>query len=298
MIKLKIKYTSIFLLIAFGLASCIKEDRSDCPVYFAKANIAFEYYADGNTNVIGEYLNSVNLYVYNKRSGKLVKQYKFEDEEQLQQKAFNLEGLVPGDYLFIAWGNMTDETSIKDPEQISTAQIGSTNFFEGNKVITNDALYYSKGEFNLHEYKSRSFKMKLESANIRFEISVSGIAKLPTIKVDNLASAFDMNNNPVGTEDFSYHPHVAYDDVKNIYFTTFNVLRPKDLIDSKIQLSYPEGTSSFVQDVNEFIKNNLPQINLQTTQEILIRMHLVITESEITVTVPDWKFEDSGSGIE
>lgn len=188
MIKLKIKYTSIFLLIAFGLASCIKEDRSDCPVYFAKANIAFEYYADGNTNVIGEYLNSVNLYVYNKRSGKLVKQYKFEDEEQLQQKAFNLEGLVPGDYLFIAWGNMTDETSIKDPEQISTAQIGSTNFFEGNKVITNDALYYSKGEFNLHEYKSTSLKMKFESANIRFEISVSGITILPIIKVKNLAT--------------------------------------------------------------------------------------------------------------
>ncbi len=74
-----------------------------------------------------------------------------------------------------------------------------------------------------------------------------------------------MNNKPVGTQDFSYHPHVAYDNVKNIYFTTFNVLRPKDLIDSKIQLSYPEGSSSFVQDVNEFIKNNLPQIAAKVT---------------------------------
>ncbi|WP_034525204.1 FimB/Mfa2 family fimbrial subunit, partial [Bacteroides propionicifaciens] len=135
-----------------------------------------------------EEFKSINLYVYNKRSGKLVKQYKFQDMAQLQQESFKLDGLVPGDYSFIAWGNITDNTSIKNPGHISTAQIGSTNFFEGSQVATNDALYYSKGEFNLHEYKSTSLKMKFESANIRFEISVSGITILPIIKVKNLAT--------------------------------------------------------------------------------------------------------------
>ena len=94
----KYKLYSFLLGVALVFASCIHDSNSDCPEDVRLA-LAFEYFADGNNNVVSNYIQSSDIFIYDAQ-GVLHKtvvanRLELEDTKDIYLK--------PGAYTFVLW---------------------------------------------------------------------------------------------------------------------------------------------------------------------------------------------------
>lgn len=70
MIIRNIKESLLFFLSLFAITGCIRERLDDCN----NISLCFTYFADGNENVFGKYIDKVNLYVFDE-GGTLIRDF-------------------------------------------------------------------------------------------------------------------------------------------------------------------------------------------------------------------------------
>ena len=113
----------LFVLAVFVLAAgCIKEDLDDC----WNVSLYFQYLADGDKDVLAQYVDKVDLYVYNERD-ELVGQESYYQDELINFQAIPHFRLEPGRYRVVTVGNAYGQTAVVNEESgIMTIFISST----------------------------------------------------------------------------------------------------------------------------------------------------------------------------
>ncbi|WP_297947503.1 FimB/Mfa2 family fimbrial subunit [uncultured Porphyromonas sp.] len=131
---------SLILPTSLLLSSCLRDDLSKCYTN----RIALSYHADGTTEVLPKYIKTVQLYIYEANSGKLIERQDINTDTPSDPTPivkFNLKQGVK--YKVVAIGNVSDKTLIKgtDSSLGNSITLGEPNAFNGKESGINDHLY-------------------------------------------------------------------------------------------------------------------------------------------------------------
>lgn len=279
------------------LTSCVKEDFDGCVINTTRLN--FKYFADGDENVICDYIEGVSLLVYDAATGELIKEKAITGSSKFEDYFIELKDLQPGKYSFIAWGNISNQTLLSEASNLSTAYIGAYNSDSQSPGLrSSDRLYYSRKDVEVKAISKDSYDLDFKSAFIGFEVSVKGLSKLPKLHVDKLVQRLDMNMLPIGGANEEFRPHITSIE-PNLFVSNFNILKPStEVLTSTLSLITDQGITHGI-NIQEFIRVNYPSISILNNQEIKIKVLFDFSDLDVQVTVPDWDIDDnSGSVIE
>ena len=122
------------------LSSCLRDDLSKCYTN----RIALSYHADGTTEVLPEYIKTVQLYIYDANSGALVERQDIDTDTPSDPTPIVNFNLKSGSkYKVVAIGNVSDKTSIQgtDSPAGQDIRLGEPIAFTGDESGINDHLY-------------------------------------------------------------------------------------------------------------------------------------------------------------
>lgn len=284
-------------LMTMLFTSCVKEDFDDCVINTTRLN--FKYFADGDENVISDYIEGITLLVFDGTTGELIEEKKLQGASNLEDYFIEFKNLQPGEYSFIAWGNIANQTLLSEGSNISSAYVSTYNSDPQNPTLrSSDRLCYTRKDVEINSISKASYDLDFRSAFIGFEVSVKGLNKVPKLHIDKLVQRLDMNMQPIGGTSEEFMPHVTSGE-PNFFVSDFNILKPSsELLTSTLSLITDQGITHGV-NIQEFIRVNYPSISILNNQEIKIRILFDFSDVDVKVTVPDWDIDDnSGSVIE
>lgn len=306
----KTAYSFLIICLLGLVTSCdINDSYINCETR-KPFTVYFRYFADTNdmTNVIGNYINDGVLYVYDSETKNLVNKFTVTKEEFLHGKKIIL---AEGNYQFVCWGNKSIRSETIDEDQITSSRISSPEFVKGEKILSNDPLYFSS---NLHSKRdltlnnpsngdSNSDTLTFVSSHINFLIRVHGIKDNRNIRLEltNLMPQYDFEMHETMKFDTSYYPVVSStvtDNNGNIFYREFNfsVLRFKN--DNKIRIRlFDSDTGEQLTDeetLSDFLAKN--KIDVERQQELTIFIEYKFTDTGVTVTMKEWVEEEITPG--
>lgn len=296
--------TYLYLILSLALAmpwlnGCIKEDRDDCK---AKVTLRFRYVGDGATDIFPEKIDQVTMYVYSLADGSLVGTYEY-DESALNAYQGADINLFPGMYKVVCWGNVFENTTIREGDRIA-----APGYFNNNDITTNDRLYYGTVELEIPEtLEERDYICNFVSSHVKFQVRLEGFkgALIPDLGVEssaplslsltNLASYTDFDNVPSEAERCSYYPELSEDpDDPQSYITFFNTLRFND--DNDIMLQVHAGTRTVIYEFGlaDFLSRF--QIPVEGHHEVLVP--ILIRAGVTGIEIQDWEREPVNPGFD
>ena len=282
------------------LASCIKEDYSDCE----RCTLTFSYTGDVTWDIFPEQITRVSLYVFNSED-RLV-QTKLIEQNELKAFQGTKLNLEPGDYRIIGIGNSFNKTEVTNLSSTSMSEIQfhHPKADEGGKVEGNDSLYLGQKMITIpsdywyeDDVPFRSSHLKVSftvknylnpSAPSAAESATRAGASLD-LRVKNLLPQTDFTNKANGQK-MTYDPVLTLKPEKGEHYGYFNIMRHAKDSDVEFELvDKATGEGVYTLALADFL-NHFPQIDV-SKQEVLIPI-IIEFGMGVTVTVPDWLIED------
>ena len=96
------------MLVPALFTGCIKEDMDDC----MNVAVCFQYNADGQDNVLQNYIHDINLYTFT-TNGSIHSRIPVGKEYLTNEKRFKQIQLPAGNYSLVAVANAYDKTEVK-----------------------------------------------------------------------------------------------------------------------------------------------------------------------------------------
>ncbi|MDO5036457.1 MAG: FimB/Mfa2 family fimbrial subunit [Porphyromonas sp.] len=285
-------YTAVLVACALPLlvacSSLIFEDYSDCPI--SSGRLLFEYEADGEANVLPQYIHNAVLFIYD-LEGTLVYEAELSDKELNSPQGLTLPTLPPGSYRVIVWGN-ADHSSFENRDQLSSATLTAAN-----SAAENDPLYFAS-EVIKGEGEPIQHMVHFSSAHIKIEIvcryfsALYGEGFTPVIEISSTAChyLFDQSGIPLPTDEVrDYQIPVNYSASDDSHTARFAALRfTSDDTSIMVRMRHPETDEVLAEvDLKEYIKNLTPP--LEERQEATISIELVCSALGVTITPPVWE---------
>lgn len=296
--RLKNLIILLSLFMTFSFSGCISEDTDDCIVNTTRLN--FSYLADGDQDVLPQYVNNLTVFIYDSSTGQLI------DTKELglggKSKAYlELRNLDPGLYSFVVWGNLSGFSELANIDQLSKAAINLKPIKGAlQSLVSSDQLYFARKDIEIQKVSNTTIDVLLNSAHVKFDVVVKGLAQMPDLHLSHQIQGFDMNMNEIeGGEVIGLDPVFEKGEKPNLFRGQFSVLRPKvDFLQSKLSItSATAGTHEVI--LKDFIATHYPHVSVSSTQEIKIDVLFEFSDLGINVSVPDWDIEgDTGSVID
>lgn len=294
----KLLYLCALLVSLVLLASCIKEDYTDCE----RCTLTFSYTGDVSYDIFPQHITSVSLYVFDANNRlvqtKLVEQ---NDLNAFQGTKLNLE---PGDYHIVGIGNQYENTIVENIPSGDMSQIifrhPNTN---GDGVVEgNDPLYLGILDITIPEDYWYEDDVPFRSSHLKVSYTVKDYvnpvaAESATraegfleLKVKNLLPQTDFTNKANGQK-MTYNPVLSLTPEKGEHNAYFNIMRHAKDSDVEFEL-VDKATGEVVHTLAlaDFL-NKFPQIDV-TKQEVLIPIVVEFKNIGVTVTIPDWMIHD------
>lgn len=219
----------MWMLVALVLAtSCIKEDYDDCD----NVTIYFQYLADGNTDVLYQYMSKVDLYVFDE-GGRLLGSREYTQDELSNFSAkpsFKLP--AGGRYKVVALGNAFDDTEVVNLSATSfdDIYIQSPNWGDttSDEVTCHDHNYMGQKEFYVPGGDGVMYRdtVTLYSSHINVIVEVHGLSAPSRANEGNYQLSFDnsnartsFNNEVDPSEKGTIYPDLVWDSANNCYTT-------------------------------------------------------------------------------
>lgn len=298
------------------LTGCIKESRDDCD------NVAFyfRYLADGEEDVLHQYINKVDLYVFDAQE-RLVGQVSYNHETLENFAAFPSFRFVPGErYILVALGNAYDHTevtnlSVGDLDQIFVQDV---HWKDPLPVTTHDHNYMGKKEFVVPEGNRVMYRdtVTLYSSHINVEVRITGTNVFPpdgegsglpyTLDIEHSNPQINFQNVVCGEEKGTCSPVLHYDSEKKCYrtkgLTLFRIdkqgVLAHETCGHELVLRNGLGEERIRMSVFDYLMEHPEELEKALLQEADLFVELVDNGWEIEITVPDWEIEDTTPGWE
>lgn len=296
------------LLIPILATSCIKDDFGD----YQSVTIYFQYLADGDQNVLYQYMSKVDLYVFDE-DGHILRVDTY-DQDQLNSSSVVLPfKLTPGErYKVVAIGNAYDHTKVVNLEtetDFDHIYIQDVNWGIDPVTTNHDHNYMGQKEFVMPEGNLVVYRdtVTLYSSHIDVDIEITGLPAPVTVKRSNIPVSIRIENSNAQTsfnneinldEKGTCYPELIYDAERGCYRTDDFVLFRMDH-NNELDASYCEhvlvltdsaGRELLRGNLYNFIIRNLAYIDI-TKQEAYLPIELHFTETNVILLLPSWYTE-------
>ena len=313
----KILLAWVVCVLAIG---CIKEDYDDCD----NVVIYFQYLADGETNVLNDYITKVDLYVFDE-GGHIMGVGHYSEDELKRYAAIPSFRLTPGKkYRVVAVGNAFNRTEVEN----LTSETDFNKIFiqhpawgsgEG-KVDGHDHNYLGQLDFTMpgdENFTVYRDTVTLYSAHINVEIEINGLpapdalgegGEIPyELRIEESNAQTDFNGDINMEEKGTCYPALIYDKERNCYRTDdLCLFRMNDhaghfdeeYCEHRLVLIDKRTGKRLVDDsIYNYVNDNKDEIDL-TKQEATLPIEINFHTLGVVIKVPDWYIENLQPGWE
>lgn len=288
--------------------SCIKDDLDECH----NVTIYFQYLADGDKDVLNQYMSKVDLYVFDS-NGHILGVGSYNQDELTKFEAVPSFKLRPGQrYRVVAVGNPYDHTEVVNyATETNFANIYLQNpaWSDPNVPVTNhDYNYLGEKEFVMPDQEGVMYRdtVTLYSAHVKVFVEIHGLpapsgtrqtAGIPyQLSFENSNAQVSFNNEINLSEKGSIYPDLIYDSENQCYRTQNLALFRMDS-EGELSAGHCEHTLVLT-DINtgtELVRGNLYNYLVRnadvidvTKQEAELPISIVFSEMNVEIKVPDW----------
>lgn len=310
----------MFTLFVFVLTnSCIKEDFDDCN----NVTIYFQYLADGDKDVLNQYMSKVDLYVFDE-NGHILGVGSYNQDELTNFKAFPSFKLKPGHrYQVVAVGNPYDHTEVANyatETDFANIYLQDPGWGDPDMPVTNhDYNYLGEKEFVMPDQEGVMYRdtVTLYSSHIKVDVEIHGLpapdasrqdAGIPyqlSFEHSNAQTSFENEVNL--SEKGTIYPELIYDNENQCYRTQDFALFRMDDTTGELSSDYCEhilvlsdkstGKELARGSLYNYLMRNEDIIDV-TKQEAFLPISLEFNDLEVTIKVPDWYIQDVTPGWE
>lgn len=299
---------------------CIKEDYDDCD----NVVIYFQYLADGETNVLNDYITKVDLYVFDE-GGHIMGVGHYSEDELKRYAAIPSFRLTPGKkYRVVAVGNAFNRTEVEN----LTSETDFNKIFiqhpawgsgEG-KVDGHDHNYLGQLDFTMpgdENFTVYRDTVTLYSAHINVDIEINGLpapdalgegGEIPyELRIEESNAQTDFNGDINMEEKGTCYPALIYDKERNCYRTDdLCLFRMNDhaghfdeeYCEHRLVLIDKRTGKRLVDDsIYNYVNDNKDEIDL-TKQEATLPIEINFHTLGVVIKVPDWYIENLQPGWE
>jgi hypothetical protein len=290
------KYVKVLLLLLClaPAAGCVREDAAECD---RAVTIRFSYTGDGDTEIFGEKIDKVDLYVFDQNHRVVLSRSLTPDELAGQSAQVSLP---PGKtYRAVSIGNAhnnvtaslhegaVSDTKLMHPVTHPDIETGD------RRVDSNDHLYHTAGDLTVSASEDTEHLLTFSAAHHDVVVEVAGYVDPAPVRADgdpglyiehlNLPAWTDFENNHSADEHLSHFPMGVVRD--GVYVHEYNVMRHLD--DSYIHVHSAEGDLLYELDVTAFLAEH-PAIDPARHEDVLAIRIEFTSLHDVSVSIPEW----------
>ena len=171
------------MLVPALFTSCVKEDMDDC----MNVAVCFQYNADGQDNVLQNYIHDIDLYVF-AQNGSMHSRIPIGKEYLTNEAKFKELQLPAGKYSLVAVANAYDRTEVKSAGgNLEHTFIQHPQWQSETVLPGQDENYLGRCEFQVPGYHTmQKDTIQLFSAHLDAYVEVHGLQ--PPLRSDEAAS--------------------------------------------------------------------------------------------------------------
>lgn len=303
------KYVLVLLSVVSLLlpTGCIKDNLDDCH----NVTIYFQYLADGDKDVLYQYMDKVDLYVFDE-DGHILGVGTYNRDQLRNFSAVPSFKLTPGKrYKVVAVGNAYDHTEVVNltsSTSFDNIYIQSPYWGVPDPVINHDDNYMGQKEFVMPEGNLTMYRdtVTLYSSHVDVDIEVTGLPAPQTrdempvnVRIEHSNAQTSFNNEINLDEKGTCYPELIYDAERGCYRTDdFALFRmdnggelDADYCEHELVLSTVDGTELIRGSIYNFITRNREYIDI-TKQEAYLPIEINFSSVEVIIKLPVWYVEN------
>lgn len=307
------------LLVSVLTSSCIKDDFDDCD----NVTIYFQYRADGDKDVLYQYMSKVDLYVFDS-NGHILGVGSYNQDELTKFEAVPSFKLRPGQrYKVVAVGNPYDHTEVVNyatETDFANIYLQDPAWSDPNVPVTNhDYNYLGEKEFVMPDQEGVMYRdtVTLYSSHVKVDVEIHGLpapdasrqdAGIPyQLSFENSNAQTSFENEVNLSEKGTIYPELIYDNENQCYRTQNLALFRMDDSTGELSSDYCEHTLVLTDkstgrelargSLYNYLMRNADVIDV-TKQEAFLPISLEFKNLDVTIKVPDWYIQDVTPGWE
>jgi len=307
------------LLVSVLTSSCIKDDFDDCD----NVTIYFQYLADGDKDVLYQYMSKVDLYVFDS-NGHILGVGSYNQDELTKFEAVPSFKLRPGQrYKVVAVGNPYDHTEVVNyatETDFANIYLQDPAWSDPNVPVTNhDYNYLGEKEFVMPDQEGVMYRdtVTLYSSHVKVDVEIHGLpapdasrqdAGIPyQLSFENSNAQTSFENEVNLSEKGTIYPELIYDNENQCYRTQNLALFRMDDTTGELSSDYCEHTLVLTDkstgrelargSLYNYLMRNADVIDV-TKQEAFLPISLEFKNLDVTIKVPDWYIQDVTPGWE
>lgn len=278
----KLCFLITVMILSSTLISCEIHDDIDISVK-RKAIVYLQYNYNNGEHESMEEVQSIRLFIFNKKSGCLYRDTTLSREAFLQDTGAMQTYISNGEYDMVSWGNVGHGSSVS-AKTINDAVVDISE--QGA-----DILMYGHVETSVMKGDSLRFNINLFKSVYKINVSIEGIDFLdnPNDFFFGLTnySSLTFSNLP-GGEMKMYKPDLVYDHTTGTITGSF--FTPYFPSDVPIKLGvYCDTTSFYGKTLFETTVKRYMQMPPKTGQDVEIDVQITLNGSGATISISDWE---------
>ena len=292
--------------------SCIKEDLDECH----NVTIYFQYLADGDKDVLYQYMSKVDLYVFDE-SGHILGVGSYNQDELTNFEAVPSFKLKPGRrYKVVAVGNPYDHTEVVNyatENDFGNIYLQDPAWSDPNVPVTNhDYNYLGQKEFVMPDQEGVMYRdtVTLYSAHVKVDVEIHGLpapdasrqdAGIPyQLSFENSNAQTSFNNEINLSEKGTIYPELIYDNENQCYRTQNLALfrmdadgeLSSDCCEHILVLKDKSTNQELIRgNLYNYLVRNSDYIDV-TKQEAPLPIAIKFSNLGVDITLPDWVIVD------
>lgn len=303
------KHKLLLLLLIVGLlpTGCIYDDLSDCD----NVIIYFQYKADKDKDVLNQYMDQVDLYVFDENNH-IMGIGHYNKDQLASYSAIPSFKLKPGRYNVVALGNAKEYTEVVNvtTQDFDKIYFQHPNWKRDGNVDNHDDNYLGQKTIEITDTRVKlRDTVELFSSHIDVSVEIHGLpvpsgtksGEIPyELSFENSNAQTNFNNRINLQEKGTCYPELVYDsDKKCIRTDDFALFRmdnngtlDKEHCSHILVLKNKETGEELVRkDIYEYVTENAKIMDI-TKQEALLPISIEFKSIGVTIEVPGWAIEE------
>lgn len=305
----QIRYIIMALVAAVLTTGCVKEDLDECD----NVTIYFQYLADGDKDVLYQYMSKVDLYVFDENGHILGVGSYNQDELKNFEVVPSFKLRLGQRYKVVAVGNAYDHTEVVNyatETNFANIYLQDPAWSDPDIPVTNhDYNYLGEKEFVMPQQEGVMYRdtVTLYSAHIKVNVEIHGLpapdvtrqdAGIPyELSFENSNAQTSLKNEINLEQKGTIYPELIYDNENQCYRTQNLALFRMDDTTGELNADYCEhslvltdkntGQELVRGSIYNYLVRNADAIDV-TKEEAELPISIEFHDAGVEIKLPDW----------